>query len=310
MISPTQWKDELTNTQLSNDQTISIATFNTLRKDYDFQEKYWVTQEMRHWDFRLSLHKKLLAELNTDIICLQEAEIDSVVTEFAFVEELGYTLIPGVAKNAKDNHYHTKPSLLYKKDKLKLKFVNNRTRTVVYKFEDLNKNEFCLINCHLQGGTDESQQCFQMKSALATLQTESKNNPDIPAFVCGDFNSDSDRSVHQLIKNGTISPEDNQKFFKNTFKFKNVFKFQDSLKDVSPRPFTHKWGVKEDAIFNSIDFVYYTPAFFEVCKIRDPLTETQKIDMKETGGLPNDWVPSDHLPLAVLFKFKTPDLST
>jgi len=187
-----------------------------------------------------------------------------------------------------------------------LKFVNHRTRTVLYKFEDSkNNHEFFLINCHLQGGTDESQQCFQMKSALSTLQNEVKNKPNIPCFVCGDFNSGSDRSVHQLLKNGSISPEDNQLFFKNAFKFNNIFKFQDSLQDASPRPFTFKWGVKDDALFQHLDFIYYTSDFFEVSKIRDPLTETQKTELNETGGLPNLWNPSDHLPVSVLFKFKS-----
>jgi mRNA deadenylase 3'-5' endonuclease subunit Ccr4 len=59
--------------------------------------------------------------------------------------------------------------------------------------------------------------------------------------------------------------------------------------------------VKDDATFETIDFVFFTPNTFDV---KLPLTEEQQTTMVDQFGLPNAWNPSDHLPVAALFEFK------
>lgn len=301
-ISPSDWSKIPAQ---SKDQLI-IATFNTLRKNYNFSKKYWISKESQSWEYRLHLHENLLSSLNADIICLQEAEVATFQEDFGFMNSLGYTAIQPVAKDeAGVIHGHTKPSIFFKTSRFNLKWHNPRSRIVLANFEDLiTGKSFYIINCHLQAGNEQAQRCFQLRSALQQViihaQKAQVKDDDLCCIICGDFNSATVEPVHQLILQGHL--EDNGLFGKSGFKFTHNFKFEDSHGSLE-RPFTFKWGVKDDAAFDVFDYIYFTPKTMKIIGVRDPLDAKQKRMIKNKTGLPNDWHPSDHLPVAALLQF-------
>jgi len=307
-VRPNQWQHFLST---SPPDYISIATFNTLRRNYDFGKKYYINEFQRQWSTRHELHKSLFASLATDIICLQEAEVSSFEEDFGFTKQLGYSAIAPVAKQGE--HEHTKPSILFKKDRFILRWQNSRSRTLIAQFEDqVTSKLFYLINCHLQGGKgQEDQRCFQARSALQQVILHLKKNnknaseKDVVCFLSGDFNEPLGFPLHTLIKEGRVTNEEIATYFHGkSLAFTHNFGFQDSFGSLPERPFTFKWGVKDDAVFQAIDFIYFSDSKVDVVNLRLPLNEDQEQPMRETLGIPNSWHPSDHLPSAALFKFK------
>jgi mRNA deadenylase 3'-5' endonuclease subunit Ccr4 len=302
MESTNNWSSE------SPLEGISISTFNTLRKNYDFDGEYWVDEETRKWDTRLKLLKDVFIALNTDIICAQETETYTFEEDFQFMTECGYGAVKPVAKDERE-HGHTKPSIFYKSARFRLTWHNPRSRTVLVQFQDkFTEKFFYVINCHLQGGTNSAdQRLFQMRSALQQLQlhmiTQKIERKNLACFICGDMNATSHDPVHSLLKNGCLSPEE---IFKYGFKYSHDLLFRDALENVPANErYSFKSGVKADAFFQNIDYIYYTPKFFEVSSTRDPLSRKQREEMKDQIGIPNKWHPSDHLPVAAAFKIKT-----
>jgi len=302
-LRPNEWNTALAATTDPN--KISIATFNTLRRNYEFKGKYWVTSTVKEWKTRQAMLKNVVAALGTDIICLQEGEASTFDEDFSFVTELGYTAIKPTAK--KGEHDFTKPSILYRASRFTLKWQEPRSRTLLVQFEDnTSKRQFYVINCHLQGSNgQEDQRCFQAKSAIEKVQKHAKTTTGITCFLCGDFNETPTFPLHTFIQQGKPTSEEVEKYFKGKpFTFAHTLGFKDSFGHLKERPFTFKWGVKDDAEYQTIDYIYFTENQIEAQSIRLPLTEEQEGPMKETLGLPNSWNPSDHLPIAGLFKFK------
>ena len=78
------------------------------------------------------------------------------------------------------------------------------------------------------------------------------------------------------------------------------------------------WGVEHDmALFGCtvqapwtkpfetvFDFVYYTPRSLELVAVRKPISDEGAKKVYAGDTLPNSWHPSDHLPLAAVFRFK------
>jgi len=200
-----------------------------------------------------------------------------------------------------------------KKSRFNLTWNNPRSRTLVVQFQDnLTSRLFYVINCHLQGGSgQEDQRCFQVRSALQQVivhaQSAKLAAQDVACFLCGDFNEPYGFPLHTLIQQGQPTAEEVEKYFKGKpFGFSHNFGFKDScgFLESSDRPFTFKWGVKDDAIYQTIDFIYFPESKLDVQCIRRPLNEDQEQPMRETIGIPNNWHPSDHLPTAALFKWK------
>jgi len=263
-----------------------------------------------------------LASIHTDIICVQEAEIATFEEDFAFMEYLGYTSVKPQAKNTKkveDStiHGHTKPSIFFKTNRLLLKWHNPRSRIVLALFEVIETGRLVyVINCHLQGGSnEESQRLCQLRSAFKELKKHMDSikmpKEQLSLILCGDFNATPDHSIHAILRQGSINSDDKAKYFLRDPKaersvFTHDYNLSDSYSVLSDdeRPYTFKWGVKEDAIFTILDFIYFSQGTLSLQALRNPLQDSERILMKDKLGLPNSSNPSDHLPVAAVLKFK------
>jgi len=141
------------------------------------------------------------------------------------------------------------------------------------------------------------------------MKTLKISNDQLSLFLCGDFNATPDHAVHKVIVKGGLTAEEKGDYFKEDPKgekavFSHGYKLADSYGGCEVRPYTFKWGVKEDAIFNVLDFIYYTPGSLELRAVRTPLNEEEKILMVDKIGIPNENQPSDHLPVAAMFHLK------
>jgi len=142
------------------------------------------------------------------------------------------------------------------------------------------------------------------------MKTLKISNEQLTLFLCGDFNATPDHAVHKVIVKGGLTAEEKGIYFKEDPKgekavFSHSYKLVDSYGGCSEeRPYTFKWGVKEDAIFTVLDFIYYTPGTLQIRAVRYPLKENEKILMVDKIGIPNENQPSDHLPVASMFYLK------
>jgi len=286
-----------------------------LRRGYSFRGKYWVPDDIRKWEYRRMLHQQLLPNFGSDIICLQEAEVNYFDEDFMFLEKYGYSAVKPVARDSKESETYgfTRPSLFFKTSKLTLTWHNPRSRVMIAEFKhNLTGKKFYVVNCHLQGGRgveESNQKCFQLRSSFQQLIDHAKKSKiaekDISCFVCGDFNSEKGGIVHEYISKGKLCNESLTKFFpKNNFHGKHDMCLQDSHSSLKETFYTFKWGVNEDSYFDTLDYIYFTPKLFEVKAIRNPLTNENKKNMIDKIGIPNVWHPSDHLPVGAIFKLR------
>lgn len=100
LLDPITWSESRLDNQDGTQSGLTVATFNTLRKNYGFVGKFWVSQKAKEWTYRKQLHNTLLPKLNADILCLQEAELcDTFDEDWEFLRKHGYSVVKSVLKN-------------------------------------------------------------------------------------------------------------------------------------------------------------------------------------------------------------------
>eukprot|EP01124_Arcella_intermedia_P032391 TRINITY_DN7545_c0_g1_i1.p1 TRINITY_DN7545_c0_g1~~TRINITY_DN7545_c0_g1_i1.p1 ORF type:complete len:315 (-),score=67.35 TRINITY_DN7545_c0_g1_i1:22-966(-) len=298
---------------LSSHNTFSIASFNTLRRNEAFIGKYWVSLEARKWENRRKLHIELLKSLKTDLICLQEAEMNTFEEDFGFAQELGYEVVKpkGTKKQEDPQHGHTKPSIFYNPARMKLVWHNPRSRMVLAAFEFLETPRLVFVmNVHLQGGRQEDQRLYQIKSGFKELEKflakEHLAKEGVHLVLCGDFNATLEHLVHQFLRDGAMAEGERSKVLgakAHEFDFRHTYKLSDAYGALPERPYTIKWGVHRDAQFHAIDFIYYSSNTLKLRLLRDTVPKELKDALIQTEGLPSQRHPSDHLPIAAQFIF-------
>ena len=68
-----------------------------------------------------------------------------------------------------------------------------------------------------------------------------------------------------------------------------------------PSFFTFKAGVGLESYMATLDYIFFTDGPLRLRTLRHPLTGAQEDALRTSGGLPNAWNPSDHLPVAAVF---------
>lgn len=272
----------------------SIASFNTLRHQYRFNENDWSSEEHKSWAHRQELHRKLFIETleRPSIICLQEAELRTMEEDFPFLFEGDYGHV-SAGKGKDDGHSFTKPTTFYRLDTFDLIWSNSRSRVVLAELmlKSNRDRSIYVVNVHLSGGNQEGKQFQreqQIKSALKFLTPRLKaNTKEDCVIVCGDFNCDvsgaKDHNVTKLLSD-----------------FNPAYRKNDSM------PFTHKWGCHEGRMFfQFIDQIFATASSLQLVSTRSPFDGEEWDSLLQPGlGFPNACHPSDHVPLVAEYDFK------
>ena len=112
-------------------------------------------------------------------------------------------------------------------------------------------------------------------------------------MMMGDFNSRSSRD-NWFYK----YPADDTRFLVHDYILQNT-PYVDVIAEKYPGEFKTTTGGK-----SRIDFVYCTPALYELVTHADVVTDGYTTPVRDPGNLSNFWHPSDHRPIVVDFNLK------
>lgn len=162
-----------------------------------------VPEEARTWPRRLELLRASLLAARADIVCLQEMDLDSFGSDWAFLE--GYASV-----------LHRKGDIrcatFWRSDRFTLAAEpQHKDRTLLTSLASVTSpgRLVHVINCHLKAGADPGRRLRQVTDALEQAHKVSRQlGEEAPRLVmAGDFNSNPEgTAVEQLLREGEVSP--------------------------------------------------------------------------------------------------------
>ncbi|VEU43317.1 unnamed protein product [Pseudo-nitzschia multistriata] len=150
-----------------------------------------------------------------DIVCLQEAQMDS----FSDLLKDVSPVFDGVIQNVTRGHNVGTAVLIRNSCKLKLKRVESRSRALIATLEDKDtENNLYICSVHLDAdkSTDpkkrehhQSQRRSQLKSLLKRINYACKQEKQIikeaPILIAGDFNMLRENPLNELLVEGSLT---------------------------------------------------------------------------------------------------------
>ena len=134
-------------------------------------------------------------------------------------------------------------------------------------------------------------------------------------FVCGDFNAFRGEPAYGLLRQGAFTAQqwdedaDGKPPRRVSYESQGVGGLSDAYEPLDRaeggRPFTYQWGhasTDPTLVRHTIDYVLHSPNC-SVVAVRRPLSKSMLDDVTRCG-VPNDWHPSDHFPLAATFELR------
>lgn len=183
------------------------------------------TKRMATWEYRRDLLRDRIAQVDADVVCLQEVSPVPFDDDFAFMEDLGYRGKEMFKKG------RFRPATFWKTDRCELvapPVHKDRTLlTALRRVDDpvsgdkIEKNSestpattqrrnWYVLNCHLQAGKQAPRRLRQMNEgarAVLTLARKLKQkNPEenVPLIVCGDFNGGVECGAVRYLEDGVV----------------------------------------------------------------------------------------------------------
>ena len=263
-----------------------------------------IDEKFLEWNHRRDLFTKIFAQINPDIICLQEVDDYDEIKENFFSSgkyESEYFKKNGGIQGIAIFYNPLKLTMLYNqtvtlpKDDL----GNSSSQNFVFCImqEKISNKIICLITTHLKSKTAfETVRLSQVKFLLKYID-EDKNFLEIfykyspnGIIMCGDFNAEPNDSCMQYVQNFRF--QNNQLLLGKDFK--SAYNFSDKEKENYIDMTTFK--IRDRPYYRIIDYIFYTDDI-----ISNSMTPTLSLkdekfintDFKDTG-LPCGWFPSDH----------------
>jgi CCR4-NOT transcription complex subunit 6 len=120
-------------------------------------------------------------------------------------------------------------------------------------------------------------------------------------IICGDFNSTLDSGVYEFMSQGIVGLD--HSCFNNlpyTTCFSSTPQHNLDLKDTHRKPFALPFTNFTATFTDIIDYIWYTE--YQL-KLTGVLGSVDKEYVKEEIGFPNEFYPSDHIPLMASFSY-------
>jgi len=174
-----------------------------------------------------------------------------------------------------------------------------------------------ICNAHLDGNPLKPHERFnQMKSLFAQLKKEELTGTFSikEAIICGDFNCDHKSGIYELVTSGKLTKEFRNPITPDLAYTKEDFSIEThagvSLDFSSAYAKVSSDGGEPDFTFaapnhrrDPLDFIFYTHKSLKPVAVSDPMLLLNNSKQQvESEGIPNDWIPSDHLLLAAVFE--------
>lgn len=207
---------------------------------------------------------------------------------------------------------------------LKMKHTMNVTAETSFPVNEI----LYVCNIHLEGHPSLSHtRVSQIKSLLTSLSSRfnkfhsthlSHPNSTSSVIIAGDFNSNNESGVHQLLSTGRLEAGSKDPIYgsilvpgeidlTHTLKLKHV---HEAEQVEALATFLYKTDQSESTeVMGSdvIDFIFYTYNTLVVEKVMQGVSAEELEQAIQTGGIPNLWNSSDHFPTGCVFKLKKAD---
>ncbi|ODV61618.1 CCR4-NOT core exoribonuclease subunit CCR4 ASCRUDRAFT_33819 [Ascoidea rubescens DSM 1968] len=199
-----------------------------------------------------------------------------------------------------------------KTDDIFNRFMNkDNVAIVVYLQHKFTGNNLILSNTHLHWDPNYNDvKAMQITALLDELQRSVKKYTNLsskeamnktPIVICGDFNSQTNSAVYQLLSSGTVNKhKDLEGRDYGTFTnegFTQPFNLRSTYDTIGELPFTnHSAG-----FIDVIDYIWYST---QTLNVKGLLGKIDEKYLENVIGLPNAHFPSDHIPLVAKYSFK------
>lgn len=191
----------------------ACITYNVLLPNS--QDGWWLYKYYRHqgefteWPVRQALLRTQLIEADVDVICLQELCEISFYDDFRFLVDAGYEAL-----------LHTKaarmrPGTFWRTSEWELVQAQHKDRILVTTLRKKTGPDagavVVFVNGHLSAGHNADRRLRQVHEALDAITKEAKrlqcDLASLPVVFCGDFNSQGQSGVRELLIRGEIGPD-------------------------------------------------------------------------------------------------------
>lgn len=166
-----------------HEEQLAVVSWNILAPSYDRYGLDWQgarLPSLRGWFDRLAEE--------CDVLCVQELDVERGVNE-EMRRALGRRGFEGVVQERRG--FPVVNATFYKASRLKLAWVEHRSRALLCGLVLPDGRELCVVNVHLEAGNgvdNEAQRASQLTSALRRLRARA--SASWSQVVCGDFNDD------------------------------------------------------------------------------------------------------------------------
>lgn len=308
---------------------VRLASWNLLAQCYAKPTKYpWCNPSHLEWEYRKSLIVPKILEMDADVICLQEVQVDLWPELMDTFRSHQYT---GVLQNVTRGHNVASAILIRDSSCFEFKRLESRSRVLIGVLQDKrSKNDktkkMYLCNVHLEAGEkdgDNLQRYHQLKSLFKRL-TNQVHRDQIPVedasiIIAGDFNMLRKSPLHTFLSQGLLQSPEQIKNLPPASTIKLFDAYLDPQRtpaDSTLQPIPSKLcyddnhcnqGLTERkplertyAFGEVLDYCWHSRAL----RIRDTLLFHPLASTKLPQKWPSDNHPSDHLPIGVDFEWE------
>lgn len=310
---------------------ISLVSWNLLAPTFATPAKYpWASAEHLAWPGRQRRIVDMLAEIDADVICLQEVETAMWSELLRRLRKLGYD---GVLQQTRGGH-PVANAVCVRRDALEVVRTESRSRALITVLRACGEHgdgrasgagasvpalpprppPLYLANVHLEAGAEKSpQRLAQVRSLLRrvelqraidvadaqgrrTLLSPVSDAAGAALVLTGDFNFDRSSELHALLATGSLPPGGGGgggRKQRSTARHA-LLPLRDAYLDAQP-----PWGPRLRSTYRNgrlLDFVWTSPAV-EVLRTM-PVSELA--GSMQPHQLPSATHPSDHLPIGAL----------
>ncbi|KAL3937583.1 MAG: hypothetical protein SGBAC_007341 [Bacillariaceae sp.] len=319
--------------QSSSSLGLRVASWNLLAQCYVRASKYpHCDPNHLEWGHRKSLMVQRIIDVEADIFCLQEVQVDLWPDLYDSIcqENDGYS---GIIQNVTKGHNVGNAMLIKKSCGFHVQRCESRSRALIGVLTNDNNDRLYVCNVHLEAGEkqdDNLQRFYQLKSLFKRLtgqiqldfQKKRKDQDDlgeVPIVMMGDFNMLRTNPLHTFLTQGRLqSPEQ----LKNLPAFRTIQLMDAYLECPSAQENFMASDMDgesidlEDAISDERD-IKMLQRTYATGFVLDYIWFSQSMRVQKTlllhpmtkNRVPQKWpsidYPSDHLPVAAEFEWTT-----
>ncbi|GIX87076.1 CCR4-Not complex 3'-5'-exoribonuclease subunit Ccr4 [Caerostris extrusa] len=278
---PFEERQEHTRT-FCDDESTRCLTYNVLAKMYVEQQRFpYASTKARDTCYRKQILLKELVGYNSDIICLQEVEKKIIRNSKHIYDDL----LNKVSSNFKDMN--------------KLLVQNTVLQLLAVEHSHLPGTELLIANTHLYSNKHNPEVRLLQAAICAYfiehyIKIEGYQNPGV--IFCGDFNSLPDSPTYNFLMSGkyeccvtwNIDPNSNDTMLEHNL----------NLDSACGTP---EYTNYTESFTGCLDYIFYNK---DILKVADVVPMPRHEHVIAQVGLPNEYFPSDHIPLICTFQWK------